>query len=122
MTTVKQNIGTDTAPFVAGDDLTVAFTVADLDLTGAVIRWEAFAWEAGPKYGLPSEDAAISKVTGGGGITVTDADAGQFEVALVPADTATLAGTYHHEAQVTVGGKTYTVARGLLVISYQRVV
>jgi hypothetical protein len=121
VTTVNQNIGTAAAPFVAGDDLTVAFTVAGLNLTGATVRWEAFAWEAGPKYGVPSATADITKTTGDG-IEVTGAEAGEFEVTLVPADTSALAGTYFHEAQVTVGGKTYTVARGLLIISYQRVV
>jgi hypothetical protein len=121
MTTVNQNIGSTAAPFVAGDDLTVAITVPDLDITGATIRWEAFPWETGPKYGVPSATAAITKVTGDG-IAITGGEAGQFEVTLVPADTATLAGTYFHEAQVVVGGKTYTVARGLFIISYQRVV
>jgi hypothetical protein len=127
MAAVNQNIGlVETAPFIAGDDLLIAVRVAGLDLNFATIRWEAFAW---PTYklgdakasGSPSETAVITKSTGSG-ITVTDGPGGKFEVALVSADTASLAGMYHHEAEVVVGGKTYTVLRGLLNVTWQRVV
>jgi hypothetical protein len=122
VTTVNQNIGTAAAPFVAGDDLTIEFVVPGLDLTGATIRWEAFAWEGGPKYGVPSDTASIVKITGSGIAVTQVAEPAKFEVTLVKPDTAALAMTFFHEAEVTVGGKTYTVARGLLIISYQRVV
>jgi hypothetical protein len=124
MAAVKQNIGTSAAaPFIAGDDLDINVTVADLDITGAAVRWEAFPWpDYDPKVASePSETPVITKLTGSG-ITITDGPAGEFTVALVAADTDTLEGYYFHEAQIVLGGKTHTVMRGLLFITWQRVV
>lgn len=126
MTAVNQNIGTKPAdPFIAGDDRVLVFTV-DADLTGASIRWEAFAWPLGPneRYGPPDTEPVIVKVTGGSEIAITDVgeEESTFAVTLVPADTATLTGMHWHEAQVVVGGKTHTVATGQFLISRQRVV
>ena len=78
---------------IRGDHRTLQVVVTDtddqpLDLTGATLRWTA-------KRNLEVDDdeADIRKSTEvgeGGGITVTNPAAGQAEVSLVPADTASL--------------------------------
>lgn len=83
---------------VAGDTAEIDFTIFDrvgvpLDLTGVKIEWQ-MAWTA-------STPALISKSTTNGGITLTNAQAGQMKVLLAHADTTALfPGTYYHETKV----------------------
>jgi hypothetical protein len=123
MTTVNQHIGMSaTSPYYAGDDLVVRITVGS-DISGSTVRWEAFPWGSGPKFGEPDDEPVIAKATGGDGIAITDGAAGTFEVTIIPADTATLSGLHYHEAQVVLAsGRTYTVSTGLFRITKQRVV
>ena len=61
-----------------------------INLTGATISYVIFSGGV----------ATITK-TIGSGITVTDATAGTFTITLTSANTASLAGSYYHECQVT---------------------
>lgn len=93
----------------AGDNITLNFTafeedgVTPLNLTGLDI-----------KYGLARSagEAPLFMKTVGSGITVTNAAAGQFSVALAPADTLKFNGDYYHEAKVYEASKPYTVFSG----------
>lgn len=96
----------------AGD--TKALTVAVVDSNGdpilqADLELYTILWVLSTAV-----DAAptISKSNGvGGGITVTGD--GEFTIALVPANTAALSGTYYHEASVEdAGGQISTVLIG----------
>jgi hypothetical protein len=135
MTAVRQDVGKTGEPFIAGDDRTLRFTVTEadgataLDLTGCSLKWELFAWQSGPKYGVPDATATVTKTTGGGGITVPDPVGGIVEVALAAADTGSLVPTgqgtamHWHELQLTdTAGKVLTVATGHFLITFQRVV
>lgn len=119
MTKPKQDIGGAADPFVSGDDRTLSITVKDedgaaFDLTGvSAIKWQAFAYDDTVISGSNS----ISK-TLGGGITVTSAAGGIFEITLDPADTSSLDGKFHHECQVTdSAGNVITVFTGTFFIT-----
>lgn len=118
MTKINQNIATDAnAPFIAGDTRTVQATVeqsagAPFNLTGAAIKWQVFAMSGGTFTGSP----IISKSVGSG-ITITNAAGGIFQISLASADTTGLAGTYYHEAEVTMpGGIVHTALTGTITI------
>jgi hypothetical protein len=98
----------------SGDDVDLQITVTDpatdtpKQLQGASVRWVLFDRRAG--------QIVLTKTTGAG-ITLTNAAAGIFTVALDAADTDALAGVYTHEAQVTdAGGRKSTVTTGTLTI------
>jgi hypothetical protein len=109
----------DVAMF-SGDTRVLAFTVTQagdstpVDLTGAT----AIKWKCARKLsGGFSSTVTLSKALGAG-ITVTDADAGQLQVLLSPADTAALSGRFYHELEITdVAGNVSTVAIGTLTIA-----
>lgn len=94
-----------------GDDFTFEVPVLDgengapLDLTGAALRWllAAAATDTVP---------LIEKTVSGGGVTITDSAGGLVVVTLAPADTASLNGIFHHELEVILGGRIYTVMTG----------
>ena len=108
MTATGQNVVTR-----SGDSRRLQFTVTDaagaaVDLTGATITW-ALATKLG--------GTTLLTKTIGAGITVNGASAGQFYVAVDPADTASLAGTYYHEAEVVDAlANKATVAVGTLTV------
>lgn len=82
---------------------------AKIDLTG--LTGTAIAWR------ISGDDRRDTKLTKsiGAGITVTDANDGEFTAALAPADTATLEpGCYQHECEVDDGTDIWTVLRGRL--------
>ena len=97
-----------------GDTKRVNFTLkkADgtaLDLTGAMLRWEASRLKAG---GLFSSTPALVK-TDENGIEVTDALNGFLTVTLSPADTLSISGDFYHELESTdVSGDVATVFSG----------
>ncbi len=81
-----------------GEDKILEVTVKDesdvvVNLTGATIKWVL----------APTVDGTVSitKETGGSGIVITDATNGVFQVTINAADTASLEGTFYHEAEVT---------------------
>ncbi len=113
MTQTGQNV-----EMFSGDSRTIRFTVTEadgstpVDLAGCSAKWRASRKLSGGFSATP----AISKAIGTG-ITVTDADAGELQVALAPADTAGLSGRYYHELEITDGlGNVSTVATGTLAI------
>lgn len=105
---------------VSGDTRTLTVRVRDPDdavvaITGATIRWRAAR-----SYG---KTANITKATGGSGITITDGPNGVFVVTLDPADTASLYGTFYHEAEVTFSDDTVsTVLRGTMKVNQDLIV
>lgn len=111
MSASNQNFG-----MVEGESKDVRVTVVDqdgatLDLSGAAVQWEAQAdlQSSGP--------AAITKATGGFGITLTAPTQGVFSIRLNPSDTMGLSGVLYHEARVTdSAGNVATVLTGRLTI------
>jgi len=106
MTATDQNFTT-----WSGDDKVLTVTVTDgsgtaTNLTGATINYELQA--------LPPDGVALlTKTTGGGGISITDAAAGTFEITIAAADTASLSGVYFHECQVVdSSGNVSTIFTG----------
>lgn len=107
----------------AGNKRTMAFTVTDedagdgspKDLTALTIK---FALSSISPSGQYSTEYLVQKTSGGGGITVTDATAGELEVDLDPADTASLGGRdVHFELEVFDGsGEGVVVAEGTLTV------
>ena len=99
----------------AGDDKVIEVAVLDktgvaVSIAGATIRWKAVR-----SFG---KTVAISKATGGSGISITDAANGEFQITLTPANTASLKGSYFHEAEVEFGdGKKSTVLQGRMVVN-----
>lgn len=108
-------MGTQNFQMYAGDDKTLQVTVVDEDgdpvnLTAASIKWQA-------TRSLGKTSAISKTATAGGGITITDASNGEFEVTLTAANTDGLSGTYQHEAEVTfVDGTKSTVLSGTMNI------
>lgn len=81
----------------SGDDKVITVTVYDNDdnvvnITGATITWQ---------LSQNIDSSALITKTVGSGIALSDPVNGQFTITLEPADTASLAGRYYHEAQIT---------------------
>ena len=97
----------------AGDAKTLVVTVRDLasalvNLTGATASFALAPSVAGP--------ATLTKSTAAG-ITLTDPVNGEMEIALDPADSLTLSGSYYYEAEVTDSvGRVGTVCFGNITI------
>ncbi len=100
----------------SGDTAIITVTVTDSDndnaakdLTGCSVT-----------YAIYKKRVVYLKKTSadGGGIEITDADAGELTITLDPADTANLpGGEYEHEVQITDAiGNVSTVAVGTLTI------
>lgn len=96
-----------------GDDWTLRVTVKDA--TGALLDIHADSAKMTVKSSIddPIANAVIQKTTpvvGGTGIdVVTNGAAGIMDVIGIPADTLNLAGPFVYDAQITHGGKVYTV-------------
>lgn len=118
MTRINQNIATDpTSPFMSGDSRVIQATIQGptgdpYNITGATITWALYAWTGSAFTG----NALVTK-TVGSGIAITNGAGGIFEVTLAPADSSALAGTYYHEAQLTLGGVVHTVFTGTITIT-----
>jgi len=101
--------------YFSGDTLVLSVTVKNkrtgdtVSLIGSDIEWV-----------LAESPASVNEVvkTVGDGITVTDAQYGEFEVEIVPTDTESLAGDYYHEAEITdADGDVSTVFAGGITIN-----
>ncbi len=108
---------------LSGDSKTLTVTVDDgatppvaIDITGYTVWWWASRLSSSGKF---AATATLQKDNaGGGGVAITDAANGKFQVTLAPADTAALAGDFYHEAQVRDGaGNISTVLTGKLTIA-----
>lgn len=109
-----------------GDDRTLTYTVVDqqsppqpIDITAATITW--ILAEQDPTVTAepqPKKDGILVSKSVSSGITITDAAAGDFEVALDSSDTATrkAPNTYYHEVQIVLGGETTTIVYGIITL------
>ena len=111
MTAEKQNI----TGYYSGNSLKLAITVKDpsgavVDLSGASIRWALTE--------TYDQTVLVRKSTADGGIVITDAENGTFEINVDPQDTDDLSGEYDHECEVTdSGGNVVTVTTGTIEIT-----
>lgn len=102
----------------SGDDKTLIIPVtnaaaAAVSLTGAAVVWKLM--DNGP-----GGTVRITKQSGGSGITLTTTTATNdtINITLDPADTASLAGQYYHECQVTDSvADVSTVFTGVAIIN-----
>lgn len=98
-----------------GDTKILEVTVKDeagavVNIADTTIRWQLAKTAR-------SAEALIAKETGGDGITIVDAAAGRFDVAIDPEDTVDLsARAYYHEAEVDDAGVISTVLTGKATI------
>ena len=81
-----------------------------VDLTGYTVKWKAV---------LSGLDTPLEKDNGGaGGVVITNAVSGIFEVTIDPADTSEVNGAFKYEAEITSGvGVVSTVAIGTMTVS-----
>lgn len=111
MTKLAQN-----ASMMSGDDKLISASTSGSDgsahdLTSAAIKWTL---EVPTNMGSGS---SIVKQTSGSGIAFTDASAGKFEITLDAADTASIVGSFNHEAQaIDSASKTATLFKGTMTI------
>lgn len=99
----------------AGDNKVLVVTVKDANGTRVNITGTSIKWQAARSFGKAS---VISKATGGNGVNITNGPNGVFTVTLLAADTESLAGIYHHEAQITaLDGLISTVLFGTMKIN-----
>lgn len=106
---------------IRGDTMVMSMTIVNdgipQDITGGTFWFTA-------KNRLSDEDtAAVFEKTNGDGITLTDPTHGVARIELVPADTEDMVisdsrgvNLYWDIQYKNVGGKVYTVARGLLTV------
>jgi hypothetical protein len=96
-----------------GDDHVLEVSVQDsngdpIDLSGSLIDWALAA-------NVSSDQLLIQKNSGAspGGITITDAGGGVFEVLIDAEDTEDLSGLYYHQSQVIdAEGSVSTIVAG----------
>ena len=102
----------------SGDTRIVVFNVKDSDgnaqdLTSATAKFEMAAREGGTFSGA----ADVELATGGSGIEITDAAAGEVTVTIAASDTASLSGEYYWELEITdSASRVSTVAYGFVEI------
>ena len=110
MTTTAQNF-----TMWSGDDKTITVTVVDGDGTAQDITAATISYKLQPA--VDDATGAITK-TVGSGVTITNAAGGIFTVDIAAANTASFAGIYYHECQVTSsGGVVSTVFVGNVTIN-----
>lgn len=99
-----------------GDTKTLVVSVKDAEGNAVSITDATIKWRAARSYG---KTAVVSKSTVSG-VQITNGAGGVFAVALLPADTEDLIGTYFHEAEVTFAdGTVSTVLTGTMKINKQ---
>ena len=96
-----------------GEDIALVFSPdaeqADTDITGWTLRFRLYASQGG---------AVLFTLTTGAGITITDAEDGEFTVAIPAATTAMhAAGIYWHDVWRTNAGSTYSIADGQVKVT-----
>lgn len=98
-------------PLTAGDSRTVMVTVQDTPPGGATVPVDLTGWAITAT--LVGGGLSLTK-TIGSGITVTSAVDGEFELALLPADTSALMQSTRLLVTIRIsqGGSVYTVLRG----------
>lgn len=92
-----------------GDDQTVRFTITDED--GAVIDASAGTFKFTVKQ-FYDDTSAQFQITDSDDIDISQAASGIVDVAIQPADTATLAGRYVYDLEMTLASKVRTLRRG----------
>ena len=97
----------------SGDSKNLQFTITDnddtpVDLTGATSSWILAASADG--------SALVTKTSGAGEITYSGGSTNIATVAVDPADTASLAGRYYHELQITDTGGDVSTNAGTAII------
>ncbi|KKM02262.1 hypothetical protein LCGC14_1786170 [marine sediment metagenome] len=111
MTKLAQN-----ASMMSGDSKLISASTSGSDggahdLTSATIK---YTMEIPSNVGSGS---SIKKLSGGSGIAFTDASAGKFEITLDAADTASIVGTFNHEAEaIDSASKVATLFTGIMII------
>lgn len=99
------------ASFVQGD--TQFFDVSVVDENGDAVDLT----DSSIEYQLTNDDTTLTK-TRDDDVTVTDAVNGEFEVALLPADTSTLSRSYKHSVEVTdADGDVSTILSGTVYVT-----
>lgn len=119
MAAVNQDIGLDpTDPYFSGDSLNIDLTVYQSDgVTPEDIGTAAIKWQAHPGAYPDGGAPALSKATGGQGITIVDGPNGKCRIAIAPGDTDGMEGMHYHEAEVTfIGPVVSTVMSGRWLI------
>lgn len=98
----------DLSPLVSGDSIRLAFN-AGLELSGQIVFG---LFRTSSKTGAFYGDPVVLKQA-----TIVDGPAGEFEVELVPEDTADLAGTFYYETEARLsGGAVVTTHIGTIKI------
>jgi hypothetical protein len=96
----------------SGDSKTIEVAITDADgnavmLTGATAIYTI-------REAITSTTALVTKATGGSGITISGST---VTITLAAADTASLAGTYYHELEITdTGGNVSTAFQDVVTI------
>lgn len=109
----------------SGDDQVIQATAKDLadavvDLTGALVEWGVYLdpFEGAEQFSKSATEGGAPSSE----ITFPDAVNGRFDIAIDAADTASLAGRYYHEAQITLAAKKRTVLVGRITIRTDRII
>ena len=102
----------------SGDTLILEVTVNDPTGSPVDLSSTTFAWALSKKSAsaVAPRGAALMTKALASGITLVDAATGRVDIALDPADTESLAGTYYHELQMTDTGVVSTVLFGSVTI------
>ncbi len=105
----------DTDNLFIGEDRSLEFTV--VDAAGAAQDISGYALEWVMREAPNSTNAAITKTTGGGGITITDGPGGVCSVAIEDTDTLSLLpGRYFHTLRRTDDGVETVLSFGEAVL------
>lgn len=105
----------------SGDHLTIQVTVTDAatGLPKILTGMSAARWKVSKSVTIP----AIITKTLGVGITLIDGPTGRIDIAVIPADTASIKGAYIHELEITdAAGRIQTVMDGAFTIDQDLVV
>lgn len=98
-----------------GEDQAFEYTVEDDTGTAVDITGWNFQWVL--KAALTDSAFLIEKTSSGGGVSITDAANGVFQVQTLQADVATLdPGSYHYAVRRTDAGSAEILATGTAVL------
>lgn len=100
-----------------GDDHKIRFTVRNSSGVVYDVSANTFKFTVKEKIDDIIADAMFQKQDPAvNGIDLTGAAGGIVDVNLVPADTATLAGRYYYDLEMTESGKVYTLLQGVFEV------